>query len=653
MNSKQIRTRTDNGLTAFILGMLIILIGYVTWGMMTISYRAHIYKVVGIILTYILAVLYTALVVIIGRTREIGEIRQFRVVSCIGFLFSVLLLFRVSDCFVLIVPWMVTFGISFIYGMISARESFQNVFSVEVIKRHIGILIVTAITSILLYDTDAVQARWDGLLYYLYLTSIELDISSLSSLAVYGHIAQTYGMLNGMGNLIVGNTFVVMIGLNIILMLSSVLAFYMVIREMVPDKRGSQYAIATAVYAWSPFVLGMVYYHSLDFYCGCLFIWVLFALYKRKWVFFSIFSLLFCFTKEPTIVIYAAICTGVVLYDVANDKDYTFFNRIQRCFSRKQYYSMILVGILWLVTYKALGPWSAGDGGFSIDAGYVLDKLKNLYVLNFNWLFALFAIVGSTWILVKEKKKKIFRFLLPIWCSQIAFTLFSCLFNTVNHPRYNDTNQVTLYLLALVPLLYYCEKKKCNVIVGVLSLLCLASSFVTCDPVTRICYDKADVGKMMMIYTSDVPLGDGMIYNRQMLGFETVLDSALQDALEESDVVLFPTVYNNAYAFDGMAEVGTITDNYMVETEFWDDVDCRRTAKKEESTREFQAYQLTDSVDWKELEQNILGSVNYIYIPAVCDLYSEVIKDNYQIIEEAEYEHRGWVVKRISFTLDD
>lgn len=647
MGSKRMRIKIGSSLIAFILGIMIVLIGYAAWGMMTISYRAHIYETAGALLTYILAVLYPALVVIVGRTKKIVEIRQFKVVSCVGFVISILLLFRTTDNFVLIVPWVITFGICVIYGMVSGRGSLQHILTIEVIKKYTGILLVMAITCLLLYDTDAVQARWDGLLYYL--TCMHLDISSLSNLAVYGHIAQTYGMFNGIGNLIVGNTFAVMIGLNIFLMLSSILGFYLVLREIVPGKKESQYAIAATVYAWSPFLLGMVYYHSLDFYCGCLFIWVLHAFYKRRWVFFSIFSLLFCFTKEPAIVIYAAMCAGVVLSDIADDKEYSFTKRLQRCFARKQYYLMALTGILWLATYKSLGPWSAGNGGFSVDAGYVAEKLKNLYVLNFNWIFTLFAIGGSIYILLGKQDKRIFKLLAPVWCSQIAFTLFSCLFNTVNHPRYNDTNQVTLYLLAIVPLLYYCEKKKGNVIIGILSILCLVSSFITCDPVARSCYDTVDIGKATMIYTSKVPLGDGMIYNRQMLGFETALSGALQDALRENDVVLFPTIENNAYVFDGMAEVGAITDSYMVEIEFWDGVNKRRAAGKEDSAREFRAYQLTDEVDWSKLEQEISDAVNYIYIPEVCDLYSDYIKEHYQVLEETEYEHRGWVVKRICF----
>lgn len=647
MDSKRVRIKADNGLLTFMLGMMIVLIGYVAWGMLTISYRAHGYEAAGILLTILSAILYTLLVIIAGKTKGTAVNRQLKAVSLAGFIISLLLLFRTSDHFVLISAWVCAFTISLVYGRVWDRRTFRHVLSVELIKKYRAIVLLLAVTGLFLYDTDALQIRWDGLLYYL--TCMELDISSLSSLAVYGHIAQTYGMFNGIGCLIIGNTLATMIVLNIFLMLSSVVGFYMVLKEIIPERQESQYVISAAVYAWSPFLLGMVYYHSLDFYCNCIFVWVLFALYKRKWIYFSIFSLLFCFTKEPAIIIYAAMCAGTVIFDMTEDDGFSFGQRVKRCFARKQYYLMVLPGVLWLATYKMLGPWSAGNGGFSIDISYALDKLKNLYILNFNWMFTILAVGGSIWVLTKKRERRTFKLLLPIWFSQIAFTLFSCLFSTVNHPRYNDTNQVTLYLLAIVPLICCCDKKKSGAVIGCLGIMCLLSSFVTFDPITKICYHRADIGTTSMIYTADVPLGDGMIYNRQMLGFETALGGALEDALSDSQTVLFPTVDNNAYAFDGMTEVGEITEDYMVKTEYWDTVNKRRAAMKTESAKEFQAYQLTEQIDWKKLSRQIQGRVSYVYIPTLVDPYSDYIRENYQVAEETEYEHRGWIVKRICF----
>lgn len=631
-----------------IMGSAIILWGYISWGILTISYKAPVLKIVGVLCSCLLAVLYIVFVFLVNSVKKYAECNQLWVLSAVGLLLFLLLLLSNSNN-VLLWVWMIAFGIVFVSCSLLRKTQGYHFFLKSTFKNYSGIVALLFVTCILIYDKNAIQFKWDGLLYYI--TCNDLDISSLSSLAIYGHIAQTYGMLIGIGNLIVGNTTIVMIGLNVLLMLWSVCGFYAVLKELILDKKESQYIITTAVYAWSPFLLGMVHYHSLDFYCQCLFIWVLFALYKQKWIYFSVFSLLFCFTKEPAIIIYGAMCVGVVIVDFVGDGEYSYIKRLKRLFGRKKYYLMVLPGILWIVTYKMLGPWSAGDGGFSVDLDYVLCKLKNLYILNFNWVFFILAICGTVFIFVK-KERRLFELLLPIWCSQIAFTLFSCLFKTVNHPRYNDTNQVTLYLLALIPLLYYCEQVKYQICVGVLSISCLASSFMTCDPLTLICYKKVDIGTTTMIYASTEPLGDGMIYNRQILGLEAALGMALKDALKDSDIVIFPTISNNAYAFDGMAEVMTIPDAYMVETEFWDTVNEQRIVYNKGEAKEFQVYQLTDEVDWTELELNLEGDVNYICIPTINDNYSEYIEKNYCVLEKENYEYRGWKIRRLCFNVN-
>lgn len=646
MNINREWLKKNNNWIMLIFGIILIFSGYVSWGILTISYKAPIFKTIGVLFTYMTVVLYNILVAIVVKAKDYKTIQQLWVLSCIGLILCLLLVFNGASNSVLILGWIIAFGAEFIYGVL-LKEKY--IFEKQNLHKYIGLTLLLLLTCVLAYDEDAVQFKWDGLLYYI--TCNDLDISSLSSLAIYGHIAQTYGMLIGIGNLIVGNTTIVMIGLNVLLMLCSICGFYAVIKEIVPNKNESQYIITTAIYAWSPFLLGMVHYHSLDFYCQCLFTLVLYTLYKRKWIYFSVFSLLFCFTKEPAIVIYAAMCAGMVIVDFINDSKFSLTVKVQRLFRRKKYYLMVVPGILWLVTYNILGPWSAGAGGFSIDKEYILNKLQNLYVLNFNWVFALLAIGGSIYIL-RKKQWSMMQWLIPLWCSQLAFTLFSCLFNTVNHSRYNDTNQITLYLLALIPLLYYCTKIKCWGMMLVLCIACLSSSFVTLDPLTKICYGTMNIGTTTMIYTAGDPLGDGMIYNRQMLGLESVLNMALNDALEDGDVILFPTINNNAYAFDGMATVGVIQDAYMVELENWDSMKKARSVYENDNTKTFRTYQLTDRIDWSELEQDLPEKVNYIFVPSIDEEYSEYIMKHYSVIEEEQYEHRGWILKRICFKVE-
>lgn len=650
----------NSSIYTFICGVSAVMAGYLSWCLFTISYKMMFYKRMAFLITIVTMGLYIGMI-LFSRMNEKGQgiPKQLMKVSLIGsIVFAALFVANIRNLtaqkeymgIVIEILWMTVFLGGYIYlkkhlSGISGKSSIDKWWHEH--KWLCGLIILTLL---LMYDSDALQFKWDGLLYYR--TCNELNIGSISSLAIYGHIAQTYGMLNGLATMITGNTAIAMLLVNCIMTVFSICAFYGILKLVIIGKREWVYVSFTAVYAWSPFLLGMVHYHNLDYLCQCLFPIVLFFLYKKQWVYFSLASLLFCFTKEPAIIVYGAICVGIVLLDWIADKEFSFGKRVQRLFTRKKYYLMVIPGILWLATYCLLGPWSAGEGGFAIDWNYIPEKLKVLYIFNFNWVFSILIILGLTGIVICRKWND-FKFIFPILCGQIAFTGFSCLFKTVNHPRYTDTNQVALYSMAIILLCCY-NKISSWVFSSIMACLLLISSFVTIDPITRICFPSYNIGSTEMVTTMEqgIPLGDGMIYNRQMLGYERVINMALEEALQDSKNVLFPTLENNPYFFDGMAEVGDIADEYYVEREYWDVEKQRRVPIMTEETEVFQVYHLTDRVDWDELEKQIDGKVSYFYLSLAGEEYAGEIAQRYTVLDEEEYRYRGWILKRVCFEME-
>lgn len=644
----------------FVLGIFTVNIGYLAWCFFTISYKMSFYKDIAFFITIVTMLLYGSMIVLSNineRDREISK--QFMRVSLIGGIFFAV--FLISNINGLIVQkeyigiaietlWITVLLGSYFYSKKYLKNANEKSNIAQWWQERKWLCCLVIVTLFLMYDPDALQFKWDGVLYYL--TCNELNVSSLSSLAIYGHIAQTYGMLNGIGASVINNTAFAMGLVNCSMTVFSICAFYGILKLVISGKREWVYVSFTAVYAWSPFLLGMVHYHNLDYLCQCFFPIVLFFLYKKQWVYFSLTSLLFCFTKEPAIIVYGAMCAGIVLLDWTADKEYSFIIRVKRLFIRKKYYLMVIPGVLWLATYFLLGPWSAGEGGFSIDWNYIVEKLKVLYVFNFNWVFCIIVIVSIIIWAIRRQWNKLSQ-IFPILCSQIAFTAFSCLFKTVNHPRYTDTNQVALYSMAIILLCCY-NKLLSQIFSCVMAGLFLASSFYTIDPITKVVFPQYNIGSTEMVTTMErgIPLGDGMIYNRQMLGFERVINMALQDSLLDSDIVLFPTLENNPYFFDGMAEVGGIEGKYYIEQEYWNIEEQKRVPVMTEETKKFQVYHLTDHVNWNELDKQIVGQVNYFYLPFVGEEYAEEILRKYTVLEEEEYEYRGWILKRICFEME-
>ena len=635
---------------AFVSGLMALFSGYGAWCLFTISYRTVVFGYLGLLGTLFTAVLYLITVILCGKTDQ-KLACQLKMLSIVGLILSFILLTATgrrlvqNNEFIYVLAealWAILFAFCTFYLSKGRKWDIQHLLAQKV-QRHKWFLLLILVTAFLLIEPDAVQFKWDGLLYYQ--ACGDLNPASLSSLAIYGHIAQTYGFLVKLASLITGNTAWAMIGVNVSLMIVSICAFYGMLREALKGRAEWQCALATAIYAWSPYLLGMVYYHNLDFTCQCLFTPVLYFLFKKKWIFFSIASLMFCFTKEPAIIVYGAMCAGVVIGEFAEDKDCGITDRIRRTFARKQYYLMAVPGVLWLVTYKLLGPWSAGEGSFAIDFSYVVEKLKVLYLFNYNWIFLLGGIIGIGILLFRGEMGKI-SFLIPLLFSQVAFTLFSCLFKTVNHPRYNDTNQVTLYFIVIVISFYCCRERIGGVFHSLVAVLLAVSCFRTTDPVSRLCFRQFEIGEESMLTTAEIPLGDGMIYNRQMLGLERVMGEALADVLEESDIVLFPAVNNNAYYFDGMAHVGQIGEDFQVDLEYWDPVDRRRFPEGKEGVKEYRVYQLVEETHWDALEKEVKGKVNYFFLPGIGEELFREIKKKYDVEEVEEYNYRGWRLSR-------
>ena len=581
-----------------LLGISLILIGYLSWCLCTISYKAKIYEYMAFGSTLLSIVCFTGITILCYKYNVNNQIkRQWGAICLLVMVCSLLLLCRRGGIlwgenkifFIIIILWFVfsVHGILKTYFCCLRLDDFWKKYKAKAyIKRNVGLVFLILVTTLLCIEPNSFQYKWDGILYYL--TCKTLTLGSLSNLAIYGHIAQTFGVFVQVGNILFGDTGLALLVVHVTLMVVSIIYFYGILKCLLPGLTQCTYTFMAAIYAWCPWMIGMVHYYSLDFICQCLVTPVLYYLMKKKWILFSFFSILFCFTKEPAIIVYAALCAGTVIEDILKDKDAIWTKRIRHCLQRKHYYIMVVPGILWLATYVMLGPWSAGEGGVAFNISYIAEKLKNLYVLNFNWVFTLIIVSGVIWG-VGRRKLKLIESLTPILCAQLAFTIFSCCFRTVNHPRYNDTNQVTLYILAIIILFFYAGKKMHIAGYLLLSGILLISSFYTIDFVSLHIYPTYNIGKKTMLTTDtqQYPFGDSMIYNRQMLGMEKALDMAIEPAIIDNSLICFPTVFNNPYFFDGMSEVETLSE-CRFDIEYWDTAKKKRVPEYKDAVKKFQ-----------------------------------------------------------------
>ena len=514
------------------------------WCFSTVSYKGSIYALLHLVASIVAAICYTLCLKLCAQYAGVQNNKQASTQKQLQ-----LLNITVIVVFVLVFLYDIRTGgfgskknflcliladfVWIVCGMWNIRslqyEFLSDVRSMFIcIRKHVPLLVLLAISLILAIEPGELQFRWDGALYEQ--ACRNMNLHSLSSLGAYGHLSQAYGSLYCLIYAIVGHVGISMAILNTILYLGSIIAFYALIRRLLTKRSQFVYVMGTAMYAFSPFILGMVNYFSLDYITLCTFVIMVYFAYTEKWVLHFVTALCFVFTKEPAFVVYAAFCAGMVLVDFLREGKLPFVNKLKRLVCRKKYYLMLLIGALWIMLYLLIGGWSGGVGAFEIDPSYAIDKLKVLYILNFNWLMALIAMIGcavTLWCKIRNKKLRnmdsqgIVLWWLPLLCCLIAFTLFSIAFKTVNHARYVAAEPVMLYLFA-----WYViagrgfsglrQNISCAVLF-VCTVLMLISSYATIDPLSLASFTQVNTGNCIMITTGDTGIGDSMIYNKQML----------------------------------------------------------------------------------------------------------------------------------------
>lgn len=630
-----------------------ILLVYFTWCLQTIEYRGSLYGFLSVIgaITVTVCVVITA---IICKKQNIKTsiLWQFRVINELALAGA--LAVTISDIlsnrigFYIVLADIAIFVMFLILYKVLKCDIRKDLISLwQFVKREWKLFFIMAISGCLGFLPYMNQFKWDGALYRQILD--DMNIHSLSSMGAFGHLSQGYAFLECIIKAFIINSDAAITVLNLLLYLSSIPAFYGITESLIGESNSRTRLLAVMVYAFSPFTLGMAGYYSLDYATLCLFvIWLCFWI-KGMWVFHFAAALLFCITKEPAIVTYGAFCLGVLICDFLRRKPKDIFCDVR-------YYFMALIGILWIITFMLLGGWSGGESSVGISVSYAAEKLKVLYVLNFNWIFAVIGVI-AVW---QIKKKKIYDDLknatfYGLICAAVFFTLFSIIFQTVNHARYAANMPALLYIIAIYAIgsLLLNEQIKIKVIntgLVLMAILMLFSSFKTIDPISLACFQKVDTGAGRMITTGSPVMGDSMIYNKEMLYMEDALNKALADAIAENRKIYIPTYNDSSYAFDGMMIDGEINDNIRITTQFWDEAKKKRTAYENENTREFDLNQILNETDLSSLKSGSeYNGLCYIYSDVLGKEQADKLEKIYDITDRREYECGGWKIGMICF----
>lgn len=502
------------------------------------------------------------------------------------------------------------------------------------------------------------------------LESWSFSFSDLSAFEIgyhktYGYSLFVFGAAYLFNDVVFGIRFI-----NLLIYLSTMFMIYELIKKIGNNKRKFPALIGTALYAFSPMVLGLAQEINTDMPISSFYIWFVFFGVFQWNLFFIISSLLLCFSKEIGIIFVLTYIAGVGFYRLFHNykKVKTLKSLIQILTSSEW---LTLCGpILFICCYFFNGSkWGEGNptieyqkgviNTIQFDLQYVIIKLKEIFLLNFQWLIVLGIFVLIV-MCVKKKIVWINETLFAILTTGFFFGIFNLVYFTYTHSRYLYP-LTFIYAILFACLLSACELRKISVILSLLIVILQGIQiFWQIDPISNIVFPKTSTGNGEIIsliwFTSDSNRNGKMIYdnegadisserfrdyvqiNRTYEEFEVLFERVLDEIdYSEEDAIYLSPIFQDSFWGDlnwTLSNMLGVTNSDVI---YWNPKTKQLTYNEKEG----------EKINWlTEVSKTVSKQYNnvwYIYLPySRNDMTDYVDQSNINNIQL--YEYNKWQI---------
>lgn len=336
--------------------------------------------------------------------------------------------------------------------------------------------------------------------------------------------------------------------IQIIMAVITIIAATAIVKKFVTISSKGQSILITGIFAVSPLILGLVDYISLDFYSMCFFIWLIYSHIYQKYVWQVMCGLLLCFSKETAVIGYCVYLVSYYIVLVIKNIHGNFkklkINNILKILSIEEWVVYWIPILFWVLIYfsNGLGVWTGGDGvsnSIEFNVPFILQKLRSVFIVNFNWLIYLILVISILYYLVKRKKNKIQitgnEYLIAMSVSYVVYVIFYCIFVTYNHIRYNQIFGVIPLIFMSIILLKAMKKKCFYIIMSCCLAVLLVQNFYTIDILSLISFNDFSLGNGRIMSTrteemhNEYIYSDSIVYNREYTYFDKNMYKFLED----------------------------------------------------------------------------------------------------------------------------
>ncbi len=314
--------------------------------------------------------------------------------------------------------------------------------------------------------------------------------------------------------------------------------FYYLLAKNLFDKNIAR--IAVLLLSMSPLFLSVGVFFLTDYILTILFIISLYFYSKNKLLFYSITASLSYLAKETGLVL----AVSVLLIELVF---------IKRNFSKKKFINILiicipfLVNLIWIYYIKSNNKalWSDWNFAETADRGtlftifnnlitfnflnpYAYQNWRQLFILNFNWLYWLIFVSGIV-IVSKSKKQGYLNLFQSIILNKTGLAIILTFAGYFIAVLSFQTYTITRYGLPLIPILYlgtswslWIISKKYKVsqvyIYGILCIFVLITLFSSLDPISKSIWGSTKIiNQGFYGVNRSLDGNDGITYNLQYL----------------------------------------------------------------------------------------------------------------------------------------
>ncbi|MCI8769749.1 MAG: hypothetical protein HFH73_01165 [Lachnospiraceae bacterium] len=464
--------------------------------------------------------------------------------------------------YLLAMLWVVFFCL-YIVKKIKSKRVFQPKVWVAFLDKHYLKVLLFCILTVFNVQSIVTLPRWDGLLYYTFLIKqcnvFDFTLSGLIDGFRIVHPSHGYYCFLAIGAYLFENQLMGVLVMQLILYLITMFCYFGLLRMLFPRAKENFCFWGTLFFAFSPLIFGIEPIISCDYGVFCYLIIFLFVSLKRYPLLEIWVAILLILSKQQGVLYYVAFYGIVFLVNIL--RFYRTNHKIDVGEIRKLLRRMIpgFVGIgYYMVSSASPFAWMKGMQnstnniadlnesvqtlqGIGVNGEYIIEKLKQIFILNFawvNWLIILVGAVSIVYMRIKHGNRvKISASIYGLIGIAVVYIAFNLFVVTYTNPRYLSVGTVVTSIGAfgILNLYFNFQKEKLKrIILYGLTGISLIASFVSIDPISFLVFRSFPVGKLYMyqplydnpnMYPSDI-YADNTVYNRQF-AFYTFLEEKM------------------------------------------------------------------------------------------------------------------------------